>query len=187
MQQLNPTLWRTCRVLAGRKRISLFRNLLEQPGLNVTQLAQTVGIGKSDASQELRRLQSRGLLQAHRIGPYLFYQLSADPQVPSAGPLLEALKRSFSQPSPMAEDSIIRIALGLSCTRRVTIARALADRSMTLAELSATLQAAPGHLWTHLRILSAAGFVKSMARQWTPKPVTHPLARALMQLIRNTA
>jgi DNA-binding transcriptional ArsR family regulator len=187
MNQLNPTLWRTCRALAGRTRMFLFRALLEQPGRNVTQLAQAVGIGKSDASQELRRLQSRGLLQANRIGPFLHYRLTADPQVPSAAPLLESLKRSFGQPSPLAEDAINRIARGLSCTRRLAIARALANRSMTLPELSATLNVPPGHLWPHLRILSDAGIVTSKGRKWSVKPAGHPLTRALTQLIRNTA
>ena len=39
MQQLNPTLWRTCRILRGRARLGLLRQILKQPGQNVSPLA----------------------------------------------------------------------------------------------------------------------------------------------------
>ena len=81
MQQLNPTLWRTCKMLAGPTRIRLLRQLLATPDEGVSALGRHVGIREATASQELRRIQSRGLLQSNRRGPLLVYRMAADPQV----------------------------------------------------------------------------------------------------------
>ncbi len=67
MKNLNPTLWRTCRMLTGTNRVRLLRELHDHPGQSVSQLAAALGIGPSDASQELRRIQSRGLLKSERV------------------------------------------------------------------------------------------------------------------------
>ena len=56
MQNLNPTLWRTCKMLAGRTRIRMLRQLLEHPGECVSALGKRVAIKESAASQELRRI-----------------------------------------------------------------------------------------------------------------------------------
>lgn len=44
MKNLNPTLWRTCRMLAGTTRIRLLRELHTHPGQSVSELARAVGI-----------------------------------------------------------------------------------------------------------------------------------------------
>ena len=76
---LHPTLWRTCRVLAGPTRLRLLRRVIARPGLTVQQLADAQDIGKSRASQELRRLQSRGLIQARRKSARVAYHPVPDP------------------------------------------------------------------------------------------------------------
>ena len=63
---LAPTLWRTCRVLAGATRLALLRLIIESPDLRVADLAALAGLSESRTSQELRRLQARGLVQALR-------------------------------------------------------------------------------------------------------------------------
>ena len=95
MQHLNPTLWRTCKMLAGRARIRLLRQLHDHPEECVSALGKRVALKEAAASQELRRIQSRGLLQAERRGVRLVYRLAADPQVASAAPLLKALQTAF--------------------------------------------------------------------------------------------
>ena len=40
---LHPTLWRTCRVLAGPTRLRLLRRVIARPGLTVQQLAMPRG------------------------------------------------------------------------------------------------------------------------------------------------
>ena len=44
MRNLNPTLWRTCRVLSGENRIKLLRQIHDHPGQAVSELALAVGI-----------------------------------------------------------------------------------------------------------------------------------------------
>ena len=94
--ELHPTLWRTCRVLSGETRLKLLRLIIATPGKTVSRLAEETGIGLSRASQELRRLQSRGLVQTVRKGSFVHYLPDPDPQVPDAKPLLLAMKATFA-------------------------------------------------------------------------------------------
>ena len=95
MAQLNPTVWRTCRVLSHPGRLRLLQEVLRQPERSVSQLAEDLSIGVSDASQQLRRLQSRGLLKRTCRGLEVIYRPIPDPQVPSAKPLLLALQKHW--------------------------------------------------------------------------------------------
>jgi len=95
MAQLNPTVWRTCRVLSHPGRLRLLQEVLRQPERSVSQLAEDLSIGVSDASQQLRRLQSRGLLKRTCRGLEVIYRPIPDPQVPSAKPLLLALQKTL--------------------------------------------------------------------------------------------
>ena len=185
MREWNPSLWRTCRMLTGRIRLALFRLLCESPGLNVSQLAHAANIGKSDASQELRRIQSRGLLQANRIGPFVYYRLVADPQAPSAAPLLNALRLSMCRPPPQPEEDIRRIARGLSCPRRVALARFLARQSSSLPDLESALGFPHSRLWAHLSLLQKAGFLRTTSSRLAFQPPPLPLGRALARLIHS--
>ena len=133
MRSLNPTLWRTCRALAGPKRLGLLRQILQNPGRNVSKLAEVTRIGESDASQELRRLQSRGLLRRSLQGAQVIYRPIPDPQVASAAPLLKALQAVWAEASVNDED-LIRIATGLAHERRVEIARILRQGPQSPAE-----------------------------------------------------
>lgn len=180
---LNPTLWRTCRMLAGRTRIRLLRHLLEHPGQNVSAMARAAGIGESDASQELRRLQSRGLLQRKHVGAGVIFQATADPQVLSATPLLKALRQSLTQCPADQDEAISRLAMALGHERRVQIARTLAPHALPLSALRRATGIPPDSLRRHLQRMASGGLVQTIHGQvmltWPP----HPLARALAQLI----
>jgi DNA-binding transcriptional ArsR family regulator len=184
-RQLNPTLWRTCRVLAGRIRLKLLRQLHDAPGQSVSDLARTVGIGVSDASQELRRLQSRGLLQAERKGARLIYRLGADPQVPSAAPLLKALVAALSSHPPDRDEAMSSIATGLAHPRRIALAAALMKSPRTIVELHRTTRIPKAPLHHHLGFLSAGGYIKNHKGTLTFRPPHHPLARALSRLVQT--
>ena len=183
MRQLNPTLWRTCRALASSTRIKLLRQLHDHPGLNVSTLAEIVQIGVSAASQDLRRIQSRGLLQADRKGALLIYRMGADPQVPSASPLLKALVKTFDSMPPEQDMDMTPIASGLSHPRRIAIAKLLMDapaNSVSLRMITG-MASAPMHL--HLATLEAGGWIQSNHRLLHFCIPTHPLAQALAKLI----
>lgn len=185
MRPLNPTLWRTCRMLSGHTRIRLLRHLLEQPGQTVTQLASASGIGVSDSSQELRRIQSRGLLQVERKGSCAIYHPVPDPQVPSAAPLLKALKTTLAKTDAGEDDLLLRIATALAYPRRVAIAKALLSGPRVPADLAQDMQTSPQILNRHVRILAQGGFIRRRGRQVELATPSHPLARALVRLLRQ--
>ena len=95
MGSLNPTLWRTCRVLANEKRLLCLKAVLEQPGRSVGELAERVCISEALASELLRALQARGLIQANRQSRWVYYSPKPDPMVVDARPLLEVLRRGL--------------------------------------------------------------------------------------------
>ncbi len=185
MGMLHPTLWRTCRVLAGPTRLSLFRRVVAIPDQTVTGLANAVGISVPRASQELRRLQSRGLIQASRQDLFVRYRPVADALVSSAGPLLRAMCETF-EAYPESEDAdIVRIATGFSHTRRLVIMRWLAVEPRKVSSLDPQAGMSRDALDRHLKKLQAAGFVRR--RKGVVRAVEnprHPLARGLLDLIR---
>ena len=182
---LNPTLWRTCRVLAGPTRLRLLRRILAKPGPTVTRLAAETGIGLSRASQELRRLQSRGLVGVERQGAFVRYLPQPDPQVPSARPLLLALKASFDRTGP-AQDEIIRLlAVSLSHPRRILLFRELLNGPRTLSMLQSSLGIPYPSAVRHLRLLVEGRLVHQRAFLFRPARNKHPLAQCLQMLVKR--
>jgi DNA-binding transcriptional ArsR family regulator len=187
MQNLNPTLWRTCRMLAGATRIHLLRQLHDHPGQNIATLADAVGISQSYASQEMRRIQSRGLLQATHQGASLIYRPVPDPQVSSAAPLLKAVTAALGSRPSRQDDEMAVIAAGLAHERRIAMVRSLMQSPKTPSQLLAEVPMAPCSFQLHLRTLLASGFVKKQNRQLTFATPAHPLAQALARLLRQGA
>ena len=185
MHELNPTLWRTCRVLAGKTRMVLMRQLHDKPGQSVSMLAQAAKVGLSDASQELRRIQSRGLLQVDRKGLFVYYRLGADPQVPSAAPLVKALKDFLSRSATDQDGEFIRIATGFAHARRLAIVRELIQTPQTPPLLQSTLRIPQSALSHHTDILRRMGLVQREGPWLIFTPPAHPLAQALARLIRQ--
>lgn len=185
MKKLNPTLWRTCRMLAGTTRIHLLRALHDHPGECVTELGRIVGIGESAASQDLRRIQSRGLLQAERHGVRLIYRMAADPQVASAAPLLKAIQSALAMFPPERDADMATIATGLAHERRIRLVRHLLKGPLQISELHLAV-CIPAHPFNvHLRTLQAGGFVKRINRKIQLAVPPHPLAKVLIQLIQQ--
>lgn len=179
MKNLNPTLWRTCRMLAGPTRIHLLRAIHERPGLAVGQLAKVIGIGRSDASQELRRIQSRGLLKSERHGALLIYRMEPDPQVASAAPLLKALRAALAYPA-VRDVEIWTLANGLAYPRRIAIAQALLASPRTEIDLCAALNLSSFAIYAHAKVLRECGWVQRNKGLLRLAPPRHPLAGALL-------
>ena len=186
MRQLNPTLWRTCRVLAGPTRIKFLRQIHDHPGQNVSALAECVQIGVSAASQDLRRIQSRGLLQADRKGPLLIYRMGADPQVPSAAPLLKALRKTFESFSPEQDEQMISIATGLSHPRRIAIAKIVMTSPIRVTSLRLAMQMSPCPMHHHLKTLAAGGWTQLDNHHLIFRVPPHPLAQALAKQLQDS-
>lgn len=182
MPPLSPTLWRTCRVLSGPVRLQLLRTVMFQPGFNVSTLAQQADVGISDASQELRRIQSRGLVRRTTQGRSIIYLPTADPLVSSAAPLLKALRSAWKRPG--AQDArIARIAKGLACERRVNLVRALAKQPQPLLDLAGLFRTNHNYLYRHLQILTQSGWIIKQGHLFRLCPATHPVHVALLGLL----
>lgn len=184
MNKLNPTLWRTCRVLSGATRLRLLRRIIDRPGQNVSQLAEAEKIGVSGASQELRRLQSRGLLKRTSQGASVVYRAFPDPQVASASPLLKTLDALFAS-GKTDEDEIAGIAKGLAHERRIAIACALLKGPKTDEQLCNMARIPRGTLKWHLKAMKNAGMVRKDGKHHVLPPSSHPFVQALMKLLRT--
>jgi len=187
MQSLNPTLWRTCKMLAGKTRIRLLRQLYTHPGMHVSALGESVQIGQAAASQELRRIQSRGFLQSERRGTCLIYRMVADPQVSSAAPLLGSIQTALSTLSAEEDEQMWVLAAGLSNERRIRIFRSLFEAPQSILDLQVALYIPDHSLREHLKTLLRSGFVTQSGMQFRFKVPDHPLAKALTQLIKEGA
>ena len=153
-----PTLWRTCRVLANRTRLTILRSVMRRPGRCVADVSKDLRIPESLASQYLRALSARGLLEAHRVSRWVRYHPNPDETVPEARRVLEALECTFSaEKKPI--DMIFRLATAFTHPRRQEIFRALHSRPMALAELKAKTGISKDALRRHLDKLVARGFV----------------------------
>lgn len=179
---LTPTLWRTSRVLAGPTRLGLLRRILAGPGSRVGELAAAEGVSESRASQELRRLQARGLVQTVREGRYVAYRPVPDPKVASAKPLLAAAKAALGK-RPVAET--IRVAKAYGHERRLNIVRTLRKGPRGFAELSAATGMPAMALFRHLQVLREGGVARKTKVGWELAPNAHPLARALGALLAD--
>ena len=182
--ELHPTLWRTCRALAGKTRLRLFRLVVDFPGQSVSELADQAGIGCSLASQELRRLQSRGLLQSLRKGPFVQYLPGPDPQVPDARPILSAMKTTFARFTPAADKHIHRIAAALSHPRRIAILRELLNGPRNIHALQTSLRIPIRTLYHHLQTLQDGHMIRQNRMVFRPVRNPHPLAKCLADLVR---
>lgn len=185
MQNLHPTLWRTCKMLAGTTRIRLLRQIYEYPGECVSALGKRVGVGESAASQELRRIQSRGLLQSVRQGTYLIYRMAADPQVATAAPILKAIQQSLRNRAPERDLEMAALAVGLAHERRIRIVQALLHKPQTLSELQLELHIPAHPLHAHLQTLRQSGFMERKEGQLAFTESDHPLAQVLSKLIQQ--
>ena len=186
MGNLNPTLWRTCKMLAGKTRIRLLRQLHQHPGRNVSELGASVGIQRADASQELRRIQSRGLLKSARQGCPLVYAVKPDPQVVSAAPLLKAIQTALTSRPPERDLEMCVLAHGLAHERRIRIAQALLESPRSLADLVPIVNIPAPSLAKHVNALIHSGFAVKQNELIHFAEPRHPLARALVILLKQT-
>jgi DNA-binding transcriptional ArsR family regulator len=182
---LNPTLWRTCRVLAGPTRLKLLSQILQIPDQGVTRLAEQVQISESRASQELRRLQSRGLVQAVRCGRWVRYRPVPDPQVASAKPLLMAMKTVLTSSSEEAELETIQIARAFSHSSRLHLLQLLLSGPCSVGALQKSVGASWRATCRHLAILEEGAVVCQERKMWEMAPNPHPLVMCMIGLVES--
>lgn len=181
---LSPTLWRTARVLAGETRLELLRRILARPGQMVTELAESLELSLPRASQELRRLQSRGLVRASRSGATVTYQAVPDPLVASAKPILAAMERALADTKEGEMAGLIAVAQAFAHPRRLALIQELQLHPRRVPELQGLLRMSGMATYRHLQRLRAAGLVQQKDQQWVFDAGTHPLAKCLARLLQ---
>lgn len=174
-------------MLTGKTRIQLLRQLHSHPGEGVTALGERVRIGHAAASQELRRIQSRGLLQVERQKSFVIYRMVADPQVPSAPSLLNAIQAALVHLPPERDEDMCIIASGLSHERRIRLVRTLLQEPRFLSDLPFIVGIPLHPFQAHMQTLLASGFVVKAGDLVRFEVPNHPLAKALAKLLRQGA
>ena len=178
---LTPTLWRTCRVLGNPTRLRLLRHIVQLKRASVQQLGNLENLTGTRASQELRRLQARGLVRAERDGRYVFYRPSPDPKVPSARPILEAAKLALDN---HPDDETARLAWAFGNQRRLDILHALQTGSCDYETLNTRVAMPIATMFRHMQILASNGLVVRQDKIWKLTKAAHPLAKTMLKLIQ---
>lgn len=155
---LSPTLWRTCRALANRKRLSILAELLRNPGQSVSSIAALLHLPLPVASRYTRELNARGLLAAQRAGRWVHYRPAADKSVEGTTQLLHALTHVFATEKEPAK-LVYRNATAFTHPRRIAILRVLQTGDQTIQALQSKTGISHRALLRHLRKLEDRGFV----------------------------
>jgi DNA-binding HxlR family transcriptional regulator len=178
-----PTLWRTCRVLANNTRLCLLAHLVRKQPQSVSELAAQCSLALPVASQSLRALEARGLLRVKRIRRRVEYHI---PTRSEAGPLadLTAALHAALRREPLPTRTIVKLATAFTHPTRIQIHRMLQSGPKTEMQLQTSIRLSSLALWRHLRKLKARGFVRHDDTQRAYRCCNHPnrLGRALGRL-----
>jgi DNA-binding transcriptional ArsR family regulator len=173
-----PTLWRTCRVLANRPRLKIIAVLIARPWLTVEAVAEAASLQAATASQYLRALEARGILQARRQGRHVRYRLAVKP--PLIGAVVAALARTFKYQSKPAE-TVFRLATAFTHPRRIEIYHAIFGAPKTLLQIRAATRIPLWALQRHIRKLENRDFVAVQAGHYVAVCCRDALGHALSE------
>lgn len=186
--KLNPTLWRTCRVLMNDVRLRLLHAvIINNDKLNVSAIARLLGIPQPVATNGLRALQSRGLIGVRRERYSVYYNLSEDRSLPEATRLRNAFRDCF-EASELADDwtdGMMVMLKAFTHFNRLAMIRQLAKGAATKEELERSAGVVVKTVEHHLRILVRAGLVEwcsdnGVVGYYRLLPQAHPVARELL-------
>ena len=183
---LQPTLWRTCRVLANRKRLQTLALLIRQPNQTVSAVADRMRMSMPAASQYLRALEARGLLTCRRVGRRVEYRPSPGTGKGdrAAEEMVKALRMAFRRRARPIE-AIFKLTTGFTHPRRIKVFRALTTGADSLGKLQSATNIPARALSRHLAKLEARGFVKKEMERYTAAIHRHPFGLVLARLARR--
>lgn len=191
--KLNPTLWRTCRVLMNDVRLRLLWAVVSNADrLNVTAIARLLGIPQPVATNGLRALQSRGLIGVRRERYSVYYNLSEDRSLPAATRLRDAFVEYFGSrelPSDWTGEIMVRLK-AFTHFNRLAMLRRLAQGDATKADLEKAAGVVVKTVEHHLHCLSRAGLVAGRSGNdrhglYRLVPQEHPVFRELLRQATN--
>ncbi len=155
---LQPSLWRTCRVLANRRRLDILAELLDRSPQDVSQIAEALGLSEAVASQYLRHLNARGLLRASRAGRFVSYSAQPDPTLYESVKLLAALRHALIKEKD-STDHIFNQVTAFTHWRRIRIVQCLAPGDCSFTDLMRRTSISRAALQRHLKKLIGRNYV----------------------------
>jgi DNA-binding transcriptional ArsR family regulator len=184
MNELQPTLWRTCRILANARRLSCLVTVFTHPGSTVKEIAKRTGLPPDQASLGLRALQARGLIHATRSSRWVYYHPLPDSSVAVATPILTAMRRALID-NRLSSAAIAATLTAFTHPRRLVILRHLyLDVRQTACNLSRETNVSPQALWRHLDKLRRRGVVVMTPDGfWQLADSLTPLSKAMLTLV----
>jgi len=184
MNDLQPTIWRTCRVLSNTRRLLCLKEVLTTPGNTVKLIAEQLRFSPDHTSLCLRALQARGLIQAKRHSRWVRYHPVPDSSVAIAEPILAAMERALID-DRLSTAAIVGTLTAFTHPRRLRILRQLyLDVRQTPNNLSRETDVNPQALWRHLDKLRRRGFAAQTSDgYWQLTDTLTPLAKAILVLV----
>lgn len=181
VRDLQPTLWRTCRVLANRTRLQMFHLLSRRSSQTVSAVAERMKLALPVASQYLRALEARGLLVTRRVGRRVEYRPSTASAGTTVPTLVAALKSTFErEPEPV--ETLFKLASAFTHPRRIEVFRVLKVEARTLEEIRNATGISTRALRRHLGKLEARGFVVCWSDTYAMANRADPFGRELARL-----
>jgi DNA-binding transcriptional ArsR family regulator len=178
---LQPTPWRTCRVLANRKRLQILALLASNGAQSVSSVARHMKLAMPTASQYLRALEARGLLTCRRVSRRVEYRLADGRREGSADQLVAALRLVLGHDAGRIE-RVFNSATAFTHPRRVEIFRAIAKGANSFAKLQAATRISVPALQRQLEKLESRGFIAAKRGAYGTRSQADPFARALARL-----
>ena len=182
---LQPTLWRTCRVLANERRLDCLKVVLSaKQDVCVDDVAQRIGLSFDKASLCLRALQARGLLKATRQSRWVYYSPVPDPSVPIASPVLMAVRAALLD-EKWTDEKMMRTVTAFTHPRRLTILQTLLHSHAPIGacRLSVLTQVSLPALERHLRKLRDRDMIRLEDDGWRMESRQSSLARAFLTIL----
>lgn len=180
---LQPTLWRTCRTLANKRRLLCLRAVVRQPGESVGTIAALVKLPPDQTSLCLRALQARGLLHASRDGRWVRYFPWPDPLVPTAAATLTAVTHAVTKEN-LEEKHLIQCLTAFTHPRRLLILRCLQQTGpLSFSALMRRSHISSPALVRHLQKLQVRRLIQENQDGWVLVPEPGPLAESFLKLI----
>lgn len=176
-----PTLWRTCRVLANRQRLQMLALLIREPGQTVSSVARQMRLSLPAASQYLRALEARGLLTCRRIGLRVEYRPAVTTEG-GGGTIAAALRMLVGRRRQQPPDVLFKLATAFTHPRRIEVYRAVKNGADSFVRVQAATHISRRALARHLAKLEARGFVNNEGDVYAVTNHAHPFGRVLARL-----
>ena len=181
---LQPTLWRTCRVLANRKRLHILTLLARGPAQTVSSVARSMKLSLPTASQYLRALEARGLLTCQRVGRGVEYRLTESRSEGPADQIVTALRPILGRGGNRVE-RLFKLATAFTHPRRVEVFRAISKGADSFDKIQTATHISDPALQRHLEKLEARHFISSRGGAYAARIPTDPFAKAVVGLVNG--